>query len=78
MKTCNTLKPIWYQFVNYHNSMNTNEPTLRLQRNLIKTDACLMDKIDTFQQVILNIGKSDLLSLIYQFLSQSSKKNSNH
>ena len=70
MKTCNTLKPIWYQFVDYPNSMNTNKPTLRLQRNLINTDACLMDKIVTFQEPILNMGKSDLLSLIYQFLSQ--------
>ena len=73
MKTCNTLKPIWYNFLNHPNSMNTHEPALRPQRNLIKTDACFMDKIVSFQQVILNISRSDISSLIHQFVSQPFK-----
>ena len=70
MKTCNTLKPIWYQFINYPNSMITHEPALRLQRNLLKTDACLMSKIVILQHAILENDKSDLVSLLHQLVSR--------
>ena len=73
MKECNTLKAVWGQFVNYADSCISHEPALRRQRNLMKTNEIFMDNIVTVQNVILNIGNSHLLSLIYHFVSQSFK-----
>ena len=65
MKKCNTLKIIWDQFVNYTDASIGHDPVLRRQGNILKTDECLIGNILTLQQIILEIGKSDLLSLIY-------------
>ena len=73
MKECNTLKAVWGQFVNYNDSCISHEPALRRQRNLMQTNEILMDKTVVSLQVILNIDSSHLLSLIYQFVSQTFK-----
>ena len=70
MKKCNTLKPIWEQYVNYTYSNISNDSLLRRQGNLFKTDACLMSTIYFLPQSILENGKSDLISILYQLLSR--------
>ena len=70
IKECNTLKPIWDEFVNITDPMISHEPALRRQRNLLQTDACLISKIVTLQQEMCENGKSDLVSLLHQLVSR--------
>ena len=70
MKKCSTLKPIWDQFVNYTDSRISNEPALRRQGNLLRTDACLIGKCVYLQQSISSMGQSELLSVVYQLVSR--------
>ena len=73
IKTCNTLRPIWDQFVNYTNSRISHDSVRSRQTNLLKTDACLASKLLVLKQQICDTDNSNLLSLIYQFVSQSFK-----
>ena len=69
IKECNTLKPVWDKFVN-HNESGIREFALRGQGNLLKTDLCLMRNILKLQHALLNISQSDLVSLVYRFVSR--------
>ena len=63
MKACNTLKPVWDQFVNTHYSIS-HDLALRRQENLLKTDVCLMCKIQSVLHYILLLGKSTFCELV--------------
>ena len=69
MKGCNTLTTVWDKFVN-HNESGICDSVLRGQGNILKTDACLMQNILKLQYVLLNISQSDLVSLVYRFVSR--------
>ena len=69
IKECNTLSNVWNKFVN-HSESGTRESVLRGQGNILKTDACLMHNILKSQYALLNISQSDLVSLVYRFVSQ--------
>ena len=69
IKHCYTLKPVWNQFVNNTDSRISHDPFLRRQRNLLKTDKCLIRSIITLQQNMLENRKSDLVSFLYQLVS---------
>ena len=69
IKECNTLKPVWDKFVNHYGSA-IRDSALSVQGNILKTDACLMRNILKLQQLLLKISQSDLVSLVYRFVSR--------
>ena len=69
IKECNTLKPVWHKFVNHYGSA-IRDSALRGQGNILKTDMWLMRNIVRLQHLLLNISQSDLVSLVYRFVSR--------
>ena len=69
IKECNTLKPVWYKFVD-HYEFGIPDPALRGKRNILKSDVCLMRNLLKLQHLLLNISQSDLVSLVYRFVSR--------
>ena len=69
MKGCNTLKPVWDKFV-YHNESGISDSVLRRQGNILKTDVCLISRIVQFQEILLNLSQSHLLSVVDRFVSR--------
>ena len=71
MKECNTLTSVWDKFVN-NNESGIRDSALR-EGNMLETDVCLMRHIVQLQHSLLKFSRSELVSLLHQFDSQSFK-----
>ena len=72
MKDCNTLKAVWDKFVN-HYEFGIRDYALRGEGNMLKTDVCLMRHICLLQYILLNLSQSDLVKVVYRFISRCLK-----
>ena len=62
LQECNTLKPVWNQFV--HTDCVVSESVQRRNESFLKTDEYLMNRIDALQDTIMEIGRTYLISVI--------------
>ena len=69
LKECNTLTTVWDKFVN-HTESGIRYSALRGRGNILNSDVCLMDKICHVQYRLLNLSQSDLVRVVYRFVSR--------